>query len=388
MPAVGQEGMPSCFFCGRREKVQIKMKTLKKYLFPSFLLALVALFAGVNAARAGFGISPPYVKNNQIIPGSHYEQKIVLLRSSAEEDLMAEVAVNAPDIAKWITIDKGDRFLMPKDQLQVPMIVNIDPPADAEIGNYKGHINVRIAPAGENNSGNVAIALGARIDVDLTLTNVTFSDFIVRLVSIPDIERLGKPWNWKYIAPIFDRFFYKIRVAMNIQNTGNVETAPSRVHLDVYDLTENKLLESLDDKSMRKVKAFSTEQTEAAFATQLPAGQYWGKLKVYKNNEITNTYKIVFTIAEPGALGGKARDLGYGPWALLGGLILAALAVLYVLIRIRIWRYAILILAFVIAKPLSPVYRMIRNVFSAISAKFWRWVGQKAEQKTGKYGKD
>lgn len=364
------------------------MKTLKKYLFPSFLLALIALFAGASAARAGFGISPPYVKNNQIIPGSHYEQKIVLLRSSADEDLMAEASVVAPDIAGWISIDKSERFLMPKGQLQVPMIVNIDPPADAEIGNYKGYINVRIAPATENNSGGVAIALGARIDVDLTLTNVTFSDFIVRLVSIPDVERLGKPWNWKYIAPIFDRFFYKIRVAMNIQNTGNVEIAPSRVHLDVYDLTENKLLESLDDKSMKKIKAFSTEQTEADFATKLPAGQYWAKLKVYKNNEITNTYKIVFTIAEPGALGAKARDLGYGPWALLGALILACLIILYILVRVRAWRYLILVSVFVITKPLSPVYRMIGNLFRAGSVKFWKWVGQKAEQRTGKIGKD
>jgi hypothetical protein len=181
------------------------MKTLKRYFLSSFFLALIALLAGANTALAGFGISPPYVKNNQIVPGSHYEQKITLLRSSAEEDLRAEITVNAPEIESWISIDKGMNFLMPKGQLQVPMVVNVDAPAKAEIGNYQGSINIRIVPAEAKTGGGVAIALGARVDVDLTLTNVTFSDFLVRIVSVPDVEMLGKPWNWKYIAPLFEK---------------------------------------------------------------------------------------------------------------------------------------------------------------------------------------
>ena len=57
---------------------------------------------------AGFGISPPYVKNNQLFPGSSYTQEIILLRSDAEEDLQADISVNAPEIKDWITIDKGN----------------------------------------------------------------------------------------------------------------------------------------------------------------------------------------------------------------------------------------------------------------------------------------
>lgn len=356
------------------------MKTLKTYFLSSFFLALIGLLAGANTALAGFGISPPYVKNNQIVPGSHYEQKITLLRSSADEDLRAEITVNAPDIEKWISIDKGNKFLMPKGQLQVPMVVSVDAPSDAEIGNYKGYINIRIVPAEDKQGGGVAIALGARVDVDLTLTNVTFSDFIVRLVSIPDVERLGSPWNWQYLAPLFDKLFYRVRVAMNIENKGNVDTAPSKVHLDIYDLTENKLLESSEDTDMKQVKPYATDAVEAYFPTKLKSGQYWGKIKIYKDNEITNSYKMAFTVAEPGGLGGKARDLGFGPWAVLGGLVIAALAVAAVLIKIKAWRYVIALLVFIITKPLSPVWRGIASVLRSIKIAFWKWMKKKAEK--------
>ena len=71
-----------------------------------FILPLVFVF-WVNQASAGFGISPPYVKSDRLIPGTHYEQKISLLRSSAEEELTARVIINAPEIEDWITIDQA-----------------------------------------------------------------------------------------------------------------------------------------------------------------------------------------------------------------------------------------------------------------------------------------
>jgi|GEM_PF-667797 len=373
------------FLRNLRDKIGISFsnyKMPKRYLI-SFFVALFAFLAGAHTALAGFGISPPYVYNKQLVPGAHYEQRITLLRSSAEDELRAQISVNAPDIDKWITIDKGNDFAMPKGELQVPMIVNVDVPKDAAIGDYKGYINVRIAPANQNTGGGVAIALGARIDIDLTLTNVTFSDFMVRLVSIPDVERLGKPWSWKYIYPIFEKLFYRVMVVMNVQNTGNVDTAPTKIQLDVYDLTENKLLETTETASLNKVKSYSTGEIQAFFPTTLPAGQYWAKIKIYKDNEITNSYKIAFTVADAGGLGGKARSLGYGPWLVLGAMVLAVLIVIFILIRIRIWRYIILLIVIIF----GPVYRKLGSIIIAIKAAFWRWIRQKAEQKTDKYDK-
>ena len=349
----------------------------------AFFILILSFFVWTNQVLAGFGISPPYVKSNQIVPGSHYEQKIYLLRSSSEEDLMAEVTVNAPEIKDWISIDKGLKFKLPKGESQVPMIVSVDAPKGADLGNYKGYINIRIMPVDTKQGGGVAIALGARIDVDLTLTNVTYADFIVRLVSISDLEMLGKPWNWKYWAGLYNRLFYKIQVTMNVENIGNVETTPSKVHFDVYDITEKEKLESTDVTSLNKVKAFSTDQVIAKFPTKLGKGQYWGRIRVYKDNDIVNSYKIAFTIAEPGGLGAKAQSLGYAPWLVMAGMGLVVLIILGILIKIRVWRYIIAL--FMLA--LRPIGRKISSVYQDLNAKFWKWIKSKAESKTEKFDK-
>jgi len=237
------------------------------------LLIFLLFITWTTAAKAGFGVSPPHVINHQLTPGSEYKEEIRLLRSDANEDLKAQVKVNAPEIEDWITIDKGEEFILPKGMLQVPMIITIAPPKGAELGNYQGHINVRVVPADEAAKiPGVSIALGARVDMDLALTNITYADFLVRVVSIPDFEKLGKPWSFKIWSWMFNKLFYKTRVVMNIENTGNVKTAPTKVTLDVLDITKTKKLESYEDKTLGKIKPFSTNKIEAVFPTKLDVG--------------------------------------------------------------------------------------------------------------------
>ena len=88
------------------------------------------------------------------------------------------------------------------------------------------------------------------------MTNVTYTDFLVKVVSVPDFEKLGKPWSFKPWAWLFDKLFYKVKVVMNVENIGNVETAPSKVTMEVYDITKQKLLESSEDKSLKKIKPY------------------------------------------------------------------------------------------------------------------------------------
>ena len=343
---------------------------LRKILLP--LLALVLFLSWATAVRAGFGVSPPLIQNHQLTPGSTYKQEIMLLRSAAAEDLKADVKINAPEISSWITLDKGESFILPKGELQVPMVVTFKVPKSAELGNYTGAMDIKVAPASD--SGGVSIALGARIDIDLALTNVSQSDFLVRLVSIPDFERLGKPWNWKVWAPIFDRLFYKIKVVMNIENKGNVKTAPSKVAIEVWDLGKQRMLQSSVDKSIKKIEPFSTAAVSAEFTTHLPAGQYWVKVKIYKEQEVVNYYEIAFTIAQPGVLGGN--NLGIWPWLVALVLILIALAIIAALVKIRFWRFFI----WLILLPTKPVLRTTINFFKTLNKKFWQWIVRQAEK--------
>ncbi len=329
------------------------------------IFSFVLFLSCVLEAQAGFGISPPYLKSDQLIPGTQYSQSISLLRSSAEDDLVANITVNAPDIESWISIDKGFTFDLPAGQLRVPMNVTIDVPADAPLGDYQGYLSVRISPKTKSGGG-VAVALGARIDIDLTLTKDTFPDFKVLTIQIPDFEELTPPWSWRF----FRWFFYRIEMNMKIENTGNVDTAPTKVTMEVYDLTEKNLLETLSDTSFKKIKAYQTGTINASFPTQLGEGQYWGKIKVYKGNEIVHANKIAFTVAAPGTLQNYNRQLGLWPWVLLSAVIVLAIICLLVLVKIKIWKYLITLLYW-LAWPLRFLLGLFKKLLGAVREKFW-----------------
>lgn len=345
---------------------------LKKILLPALIFVLFLTWATV--VRAGFGVSPPLIKNHQLTPGSIYKQEIMLLRSSAEEDLKAQVKVDAPEIASWISIEQGESFILPKGELQVPLVVNFKIPKGAELGNYTGYINVKIVPVTDKGASGVAIALGARIDIDLALTNVSQSSFLVRLVSIPDFERLGRPWSWKFWAPLYDRLFYKIRLVMNIENKGNVKTSPSKVAIEVWDLSKKKMFQSSVDSSIKKIQPFSTEEAIAEFPTKLPVGQYWAKIRIYNGQEVVNYYEIAFTISNPGVLGGTS--LGVWPWLVATAIILIIILLLAVLIKIRFWRFFV----WLILLPTKPVLRKMIQFLQVANKKFWQWIAKQADK--------
>lgn len=346
-------------------------------MFRKTLISLIifVLLGWTNAAHAGFGISPPYLKTDKpIFPGSNYEQTITLLRSSADDELVAKITVNAPEIEPWISIDKGYTFDLPKGQLRVPMLVKVDVPSSAEIGNYKGYINVRISPKNGGGGSGVSIALGARIDIDLSITDKAYLDFNIRQVTIPDFEQLGLPWKWK----IFSWFFYRTRVNMKIENTGNTKVAPSKVHIDIYDLTEKELLESYEDNSINKIEPFTTDMVTASFPTNLGPGQYWGKVKIYKEKDIVYKDKIAFTVMSNGELPGGTK-MGIWPWMLLSAYVLVILLFMFILFKIRIWVYIYMLLYF-ISFPLRFSWKKISFLNNNIKRKFWKWMHKKASK--------
>jgi hypothetical protein len=340
-----------------------------------FLLFATGLFSLPFSAQAGFGISPPYVKTHKpIFPGAHYEQEIVLLRSSAEEAMIAEITVNTPEINGWVSIKNGNTVDLPVGKLQIPMIVMVDVPEDAQIGDYKGNINVRMSPKEAHDQGGVAIALSARIEIDLQVTNEAFLDFTVRNIDISDFEELGLPWKWK----IFSWFLYRIKTPIKIENTGNSEVAPTKVYIDVYDITRKQKLESHEDLKIKPIPPFATETTVASFPTVLGAGQYWGRLKIYKENDIVYTNDVAFTIYEKGGME-NSPELGILAWVLLFAYLSLILAILFVLYKIKIWRHLILIFL-ILTWPIRFIWQLIMRFLRKMNIKFWRWMHRKSSQ--------
>jgi hypothetical protein len=288
--------------------------------FSILVIGLILILTWANVVQAGFGISPPLVKSDRLIPGSHYEQKILLLRSDPNEDLKAEITIDASEIEKWISIEPGKEFILPKGELQVPMFVKVDVPKDAEFKNYKGYIRVRTSSVEAGEKGGVAITLGARIDIDLIVVKEEIFDFLVRRISIPNLEEGLKFWRFHFPG--------KIKVLMLIENKGNVKIAPSKVTLNVYDLTRKNLLQSSEDKTLKKIEPFETKEILAEFPTKLGVGQYYAEIKIFKGEEISEEGQTIFTIFERGTLPSETKEflgLSIWIWAIIGIVVLAGI---------------------------------------------------------------
>jgi len=230
----------------------------------SFIFSVVAFLICAHTTYAGFGVTPPYVTNESLTRNSVYEQTIYLVRSDPTTDLKATISVDVPGVNEWISIDKGTEFILPSGEQKVAMVVKIVVPEDAEFKQYKGNIRIKTgAPDDIVASGAVSISLGAQIDVDLNVIDKKIKDFKVRKIGLSDLNE-GHKVGWLY-------FPGKIRFEMLIENTGNVEIAPSDVVFRIYDRSGNILLEETHKKGkIAKVKPFQTETVFAELPTKLP----------------------------------------------------------------------------------------------------------------------
>ncbi len=288
-----------------------------------FLFIIFLFLFNANNSFAGFGITPPYVRNDNLTRNSHYEQKIILVRSDPDEDLQAKITIDVPKIGQWISVDRGAEFILPKGETQIPIVVSVDIPDDAEFGNYKGNIRAVISPLQGPHPGTVGIALGAQIDVDLNIVDRKIFDFKVRRVRLFDAEEGRKFW-WMF-------FPGKITFSMQIQNVGNVPYSPTRVDLDIYDAKGEALLESVKNTNkIEKVQPFKTKEVVAEIPTKLKHGSYKASYKIFKGEEIAQAGQLNLSILPYGSLPGYK---GYGfiglPLRDQSIIVLASLLVLF-----------------------------------------------------------
>lgn len=248
---------------------------MKRRLFLSFLLALSWL--GVtHVAYAGFGITPPYVDNQALRPGSEYTQEIIIVRSDPVEDLQAELSLSLPGIESWFSFDRGMSFTLPKGESQTKMHVTVRVPDDAKLGPYSGNIRIRTLSATGPSTG-VSLALGARIDVNIKVVEEIF-DFVVRRVELYEAEEGYRKWWLDYPG--------KISFAMHIENIGNVPASPPKVHIGIYDTSGLKLLEEADNSNeIESILPFATKKVYAYFPTKLPPGGYRVKYTIQKTDD-------------------------------------------------------------------------------------------------------
>ncbi len=265
------------------------------------LFGIVAVFVlDVATVHAGFGITPPYVRNDKLTQGSTYTQEIILVRGDPVEDLKAEITLNVPGIEDWITIDRGNEFLLPAGEKQVPMQVTIRVPQDAPYERYQGSIRIRtLSP---DPASGVSIALGAQIDVDLRVVD-EIRDFEVKRVRISETEEPRRFWWLEYPG--------RITFTMGVENTGNAPTAPSRVQLDIYDKRGNVVLETtVNTNTIDEILPFETREVTAYLPTRLPPGAYLVQYSIFRfEDDVKRSGELTLSVLPMGTLSAYA---GYG----------------------------------------------------------------------------
>ena len=250
-------------------------------------------FSLINIVQAGFGISPPYIKNENLSQGLYYEKKITLVRGDPIEDWKVEIITNVPGADDWISVDKGKEFIMPEGAQQVPIVFSINVPKNAKFGRYTGIIRVKTAPVKPPEAGTISILLGGQIDVNLNVQKEIF-DFNVRGVKTSDLEEGEKRWIF-YFPGI-------IKFSMQIENLGNIKAAPSKVIFDIYDEKEKELLETIQTTKMNKINPFEIDWVIAELKTKLKAGSYYAQYQIFKKDEVVSQGKIHLSILSKGAI--------------------------------------------------------------------------------------
>jgi len=267
------------------------------------LLPVLFLSVGIDQLHAGFGITPPYVRNSSLTRNAIYEQQILLVRGDPSSEQIAEISIDAPELAGWIEIIGGNQIELPVGLQKIPMTVQVRVPADAEYKDYSGAIRIRTVPAGDTLAkGSVNISLGARVDIDLTVIDKRIEDFRVRKISLADLNEGSK------IAWLF--FPGKIKFDMLLENTGNIDIAPSKVEFKIYDKTGTTQLEEVTNiGSIDTIAPYDTDTVTAELPTRLPAGSYIARYRIYNGDDLKQEGDLSLNVLPEGST--QAAGFGF-----------------------------------------------------------------------------
>jgi hypothetical protein len=259
---------------------------MKLFKISTILFFSVFFLMTAKTALAGLGISPSQMIVPNLSKGSHVERTFVLSRSDPVEDLYFKVTTEGAT-KDWTTLDKGMEFTMPKGQQRFPIVVIVNIPKDAANGEYKGGIRLESSsksPDKTSGSG-ASVSLSALIQTDFTITGKQVLEYEISSIRIQTIEE-GSP----------------LEVSVTLINTGNVEARPTKVHVEVFDKLNKKLLESQDVAEMGSVEPFETGDIAILVPTKLGIDQYWAKISAYKDEALLKEESLVFEIVEVGSL--------------------------------------------------------------------------------------
>ncbi|MFC1734402.1 hypothetical protein ACFL6I_29200, partial [candidate division KSB1 bacterium] len=232
-----------------------------------------SLVSDATRTEAAFGTSPPWVRNDHLLPGTTFEEIVSLTRNTTGSDMKATVDIRGDkEVKKWIKIENQDELIMKKGQEILPMKVTVKVPSRAALKNYRGDIFVvleRIKTP--DDVGMVAVKLGAHIMVDLTVIGEKITDYRVKSVSLDTLEE-EEPFH----------------LNVEVENFGNTEITELNGQVDIYDSEETEILKSLTFGELTEaVSPDDIVKSQVDFEDLvLDPGSYWAVVKVFKDGDV------------------------------------------------------------------------------------------------------
>jgi len=265
------------------------MRIRRGIVLPAFFFIFVygsGLFFAPRA-EAAFGISPPFLGSDNLIPGTRYVQTIYLVQDQPTEDLAIDANLDIHDrIRSWFTIHNGNEIVIPKGTRQFPVEIVIQVPKDAQLGAYKGALTFVGKPA---RTGQVTIALGAEVTINLTVGTGIYRKVTVQLIRMLDIEEGWSP-----------------RVYVKFNNEGNVPEALDGATFDLYDQYGAVRLAYIPSPKgkMPETPPFTVKEYVVEFPLDLHLGlgQYWGSVNFSQEGKVIASQRTVFNVLKRGSL--------------------------------------------------------------------------------------
>ena len=253
---------------------------------------------------------------DHLVPGSTYTETIYLVQDQPNQDLNIQANLQIDDTVRpWISIDKGFNFVIPQGTNQFPVEVTINVPQNASLGVYHGTLTFDTAPS---SAGQVTIALGAQVSLNLTVGNGVFEKYSVQQIQFQDISEGGDP-----------------TVNVKFENDGNVPESFDGATYELYDQYDTVRLAYIEKNSgFPTTPPFTIQDYSVSFPTDfyLGVGEYWGVVTFYKNNQAVASQKTVFNVLKTDWFSKTTRFIEK-EWIYI--LIAAALLILLVFIAVR-----------------------------------------------------
>jgi hypothetical protein len=229
------------------------------------------------------------VRNERVLQGSVYEQVITFSRSDADSRLKVNVEVSGdPMLLEWVKLPPPDELVMNEGEKTLPMTVKVQVPVTAEARKYKGNLFASTSPANGNGGlkgGEVAINLGAHIEVDLTVVSEPILDYVVRSVSAPLEIKVGDPLIFEF----------------RIENLGNQDITALEGMIDIIERRSGNVYKSIQlSEFPQAIKAYDSGRFAVEFPDlKLPEGEYWLDVKIMKDGQVHYENRLYVYVAKP-----------------------------------------------------------------------------------------